>query len=108
MSSQEENRKRSSLYRRLSWYMKKANISRDDFMIIAKEMFSDIHDAETTSDVSTEALEDLLFGMKVWFAVQAARHSNGTLLDEAEVILSKTKETAKESAFRQEKEDSWD
>ena len=83
-------------------------MDRADVLMFAQEMFEDLGEAESTSDISTEALEDLLFGLKSWFAIQAVRNATGVLLTEAKVVVERQGETAAQAAERQTKDGSWD
>lgn len=107
-STAAENRKRHKLYRQISWYSKQAGLSREDIIAYAREMYDDLDDVSSTSDIATPALEDLLFGLKSWFAIQAVRRANGVLLVEAQVVIDRLNETAKETAERQHQDDSWE
>lgn len=109
MTQQEsEKKRRNYLYRYINFIASDAGLDREDRLDFAKQMFEGIDAIESYTELSIEDLEDLLFVLKGWRAIQAIRLGNGNLLATARVVVEKSQETAEATAERQTRDGSWD
>lgn len=98
---------RRQLYARINYICQDAGLDRMDRITLAQELFED-PSIQSYTELSDEDLHDMFYSLKSWKLIQKLRWYNGAMHAENRVFASRIKETALESAERQDRDDSWD